>query len=680
MRLKSMRNVLQGGGIAAVMILLGSGSVFAAQPEARLTVYTDAPLHAISPTMVGLFFEDINFGADGGLYAELVKNRSFEFPESMMGWSVLKQEAAEGTAVVIRRENYTPANANCLRIQVQKAGSGYGLSNEGFRGIGLHKGQTYYFSVFAQTAGAAMALRAEAVAADGRKLLDGTIENISGDWKNYTCLMEAVDTEARAELKVLVTAEGTIDLDMISLFPADTARHTDRPIPGLRKDLVEMLAAVKPGFLRFPGGCIVEGMYLANRYQWKNTIGDICDRPTIVNRWNLEFRHRLTPDYYQSFGLGFFEYFLLCEQIGAEPMPIINCGMACQFNTGETAAMDKLGPYVQDALDLIEFANGPADSAWGKRRAQMGHPEPFGLQYLGVGNEQWGPQYVERYKVFEKALKEKYPKVQLIAATGSDPEIFPNGPAEVKYLWSQWRTLKPDIVDEHFYRPYAWFFENTNYYDSYDRQGPKLFIGEYAAMTHGVAKPENRNSLICALAEAAFLTGLERNGDLVTMSAYAPLSGHVDGWQWKPNLLWFDNLTSFSTPNYYVQQLFSLNKGTGFLKTDLVLPASSAAGSGRTSSLYVSSTKDEKTGRVFIKAVNPTDRTVMADITLEGKQAYDRTASVITLAGGPNDENSIDQPRKVAPKESVLEGIDKVFSVPFAPYSLTVLALKQTGV
>jgi alpha-N-arabinofuranosidase len=660
-------------------MLLVSGVIFAAPPEARLKIYTDRPLHAVSPTMVGLFFEDINFGADGGLYAELVKNRSFEFPEAMMGWSVLKQGAAEGTAAVIRREIYTPANAHCLRIDVQKAGGGYGVSNEGFRGMGIHKGHQYYFSVFARTGGASLSLRIEAVSPNGEKLLDGKIENIRGDWKNYTCLMDAADTEARAKLNVMVMTEGTIDLDMISLFPAETAWQTDRPIPGLRKDLVEMLAAVKPGFLRFPGGCIVEGINLANRYQWKNTIGDISERQTIMNRWNVEFRHRLTPDYYQSFGLGFFEYFLLCEQIGAEPMPILNCGMACQFNTGETAAVDKLGPYVQDALDLIEFANGPADSVWGKKRAQMGHPEPFGLQYLGVGNEQWGPQYIERYKIFEKALKEKYPQVQLIAATGSDPEIFPNGPAEVKYLWSQWRTLKPDIVDEHFYRPYAWFFENTNYYDSYDRLGPKLFIGEYAAMTHGVASPENRNNLICALAEAAFLTGLERNGDLVAMSAYAPLSGHVDGWQWKPNLIWFDNLSSYGTPSYYVQQLFSRHKGTGYLKTDLAF-AADAAGTGGIMPLYVSTTQDEKSGQVFIKAVNPAGREMTAEVVLEGGRRFEQRASVTMLSGAPQDENSIQSPRRVAPKESVLEGIDKTFSVPFAPYSLTVLTLKETGV
>lgn len=678
MRLNKMRSVFGGGRIAA-LVILGSGSVLAAMPEVTLTVHTDAPVHSISPMMYGLFFEDINFGADGGLYTERVKNRSFEFPDAMMGWTVIREGAAEGSAVVIHKEPYNPSNPNCLRIQVQKAGGGYGLSNGGFRGMGIRKGENYYFTVFARTGGPALALRVEAVAADGRKLLEGKIEKITGDWKNYTCLMEAADTEAKAKLNVLVTAEGTIDLDMISLFPADTARRTDRPIPGLRKDLVEMLAAVKPGFLRFPGGCIVEGRTLDVRYQWKKTIGDISDRATIINRWNTEFRHRLTPDYYQSFGLGFFEYFLLCEQIGAEPMPIINCGMACQFNSGETAAVEKLGPYVQDALDLIEFANGPAESEWGRIRAQMGHPEPFGMKMLGIGNEQWGPQYIERYKVFEKALKEKYPQVQLIAGCGSDPEIFPNGPAEVKYLWSQWRILKPDIVDEHFYRHYSWFFENTHYYDSYDRQGPKLFIGEYAAMTHGVASPDNRNNLICALAEAAFMTGMEHNGAVVTMSAYAPLTAHVEGWQWKPNLIWFDNLTSFGTPNYYVQQLFSLHKGTGFLKTDVDFSAE-PAGTGRMMPLYVSATQDDKTGRVFIKAVNPADRAVTAEVILDGRQAFEPAASMTTLSGGPEDENSISHPDRVVPKESVFEGVEKKFSVPFAPYSLTVLTLQQTGV
>lgn len=663
-----MKGVFGSSKAAAAGMLLWVGAVCMAQPQVNLTVYTDRSTHSISPMMYGLFFEDINFGADGGLYEEKVKNRSFEFPDGMMGWSVLRREGARGDAAVVLKQPYKESDARALRITVDEPGNGFGVINEGFRGIGLHQGREYYFTVFARVlSGISVPLRIEAVSPSGAKVLEGTLEIKGADWAFYQITMKASVTEPKAKLNVLAMSKGTADLDMVSLFPVDTARQADRPIPGLRKDLVQLLAEVRPAFLRFPGGCIVEGSTLALRYQWKNTIGDLRDRQTLINRWNTEFRHRLTPDYYQSFGLGFFEYFLLSEQIGAEPVPIINCGMACQFNTGETCAVDKLGPYVQDALDLIEFANGPADSRWGRVRAQMGHPKPFGLKYLGIGNEQWGPQYVERYKVFEKALREKYPDIKLIAGCGSEPEIFPNGPAEIEYLWSQWRILKPDIVDEHFYRRYPRFFDLVSHYDSYDRQGPKIFVGEYAAMSHGVASPENRNNLICALAEAAFLTGLERSGDVVVMTAYAPLTAHVDAWQWKPNLIWFDNLTSFGTPSYYVQKLFSHYKGTGYLKSEV-----RSEGPQR---LYVSVTQDAD-GQVYLKAVNPSDKPMSADIHLQGGKAFSPKAHVVVLRGRAEEENTIERPQQVVPKEGEFDGVGSRFVYEFAPYSLTVLTLR----
>jgi len=654
-----MRRMIMCLAVSAVVVLSCSCAVFA---QSAITVSVDQPGAKIADTMFGIFFEDINFGADGGLYAELVKNRSFEFDDAMMGWTTLGQE---GTAAVVMKQPYDEKNPRALRVTVSGSGRA-GVSNEGFRGMGIQQGRSYWFSVFARNADAsAKKLRVEVVGADGRKLMEGTIDNIRGDWKNYTVQMQAAATEAKAKLNVYVSGTGTVDLDMVSLFAADTAMQMyGRPVPGLRKDLVQMLSDLKPGFLRFPGGCIVEGMTLSNRYQWKNTIGDINQRKTIINRWNLEFRHRLTPDYYQSFGIGFYEYFLLSETIGAEPMPIINCGMSCQFNTGETAALDKLQPYVQDALDLIEFANGPADSRWGRVRAQMGHPEPFEMKYLGVGNEQWGPQYIERYKIFAKALKEKYPQIQLIAATGSDPAIFPNGHKEVEYLWGQWRKLNPDIVDEHFYRPAEWFVKNASRYDSYDRKGSKLFIGEYAAVSHSVGSTENKNNLACALAEAAFMAGMERNADLVTMSAYAPLSAHVDGWQWKPDLMWFDNLSVCATPNYYVQQLFSINKG------DAVLPVRYQSPDN---ALHVSAAGDGSD--VVVKVVNVTGQAVETAMNLKGVSTVS-SGTVTVLAGGPNDENSIAAPAKIAPVTESLKADGAQFDYTFKPYSLTVLRVK----
>jgi alpha-N-arabinofuranosidase len=632
--------------------------------------------------MYGVFFEDINFGADGGLYSELVKNRSFEFPEAMMGWSKLQKEGAEGTLSIRDDEPFItgktygePGNAHYLRIEVKKPGKGFGVTNEGFRGIGLRKGKRYWFSVYARSLSDEMSFTVEVIAEDGRKITEGRFGGIKGDWKRCPFVMEALDTDKKARLNFLVTSPGTLEVDMVSLFPEDSAVYSPSliEIPGLRKDIVQMLADMKPGFLRFPGGCIVEGYDLSLRYQWKNTIGDISQRKLIKNRWNTEFKHRLTTDYYQSFGLGFFEYFKLSEELGAEPMPIINCGMACQFNSGELAPMDELGPYVQDALDLIEFANGPPSSKWGKVREDMGHPEPFNMKMIGIGNEQWGPQYIERYKVFAKAIKDKYPDMQLIAATGSDATIFPNGHAEIEYLWKQWRQLKPEFVDEHFYRKSDWFLENVNLYDDYDRNSPKLFVGEYAAQSVSVASQENRNDLKSALYEAAFMTGMERNADLVRMTCYAPLFGHEDAWQWRPDMIWFDNLNVYGTTNYYVQKLFSLHPGTNLLN---ILVKDVPELDDTKKALSVSSTLDKKAGEVIIKAVNVTDKELAANIELQGADKAGPQAKAIVLAGkNPDDENSLQEPKKIYPAEKTVSVKSPNFSYEFPPYSLTILRI-----
>jgi alpha-N-arabinofuranosidase len=659
-----------------IAILLVSSLASSAAGAATITVQADKSGAKISPMMWGVFFEDINFGADGGLYAEMVKNRSFEFPNATMGWS----KKGVGGKLSIRDVNpFEPMNPHYLRIEAQNPGDGFGVTNEGFRGIGLRKGQKYWFSVYARGPLGPMAFKVEVVASDGRKIAEGRFVGVSENWQKYTCTMVALDTDAKAKLNLLATKAGLLDVDMVSLFPGDSAVASSplmpTPVPGLRKDLVQMLADLKPGFLRFPGGCIVEGRDIDNRYQWKNTIGDINKRKLIISRWNNEFDHRYTEDYFQSFGLGFYEFFVLSEGIGAEPMPIINCGMACQFNTAQLVPLKQLQPFVQDALDLIEFANGPATSTWGSRRAEMGHPEPFNLKMLGIGNEQWGPQYIERYNVFAKAIKERYSYIQLIVATGSDPEIFPNGPAEVKFLWSQWRKIKPDIVDEHFYRGPDWFLDNADYYDNYDRDGIRIFVGEYAAQSVGVASPNNRNNWLCALAEAAFMTGLERNADLVMMSCYAPLFGHVDGWQWTPNLIWFDNLRVFGTPNYYVQQLFSHNRG------DVVLPVQLDQPPMRADKVrfYATACKEVKSGDIILKVVNATSRKVQANINLKGAGKLNSAGSAIILAANLRDVNSLDNPRKVSPVSSQVDGIKSEFEYKFKPYSLTVLRLGLGG-
>ncbi|MEO9112322.1 MAG: alpha-L-arabinofuranosidase C-terminal domain-containing protein, partial [Lacunisphaera sp.] len=511
---------------------------------ATVTVKVDQPGAAINPAMWGLFFEDINFGADGGLYAELIKNRGFEFPDALMGWNKLSPSKAKGELTVRDDAPFNPNNPHYVRLQSEGTAP-FGLSNGGFRGIGLKQGERYAFSARVRGVSGTPKLTIQLYGGDGALLDTVELKDFTKDWAKYTATLHPNATDPKGWIAILVDGKGTLDVDFISLFPGTTWKNR---AGGLRADMVQALADMHPGFLRFPGGCIVEGSVLARRYQWKNTIGPVEDRKLLINRWNYEFLHRPTPDYFQSFGLGFFEYFLLCEDIGAQPLPILNCGMACQFNSGELCPIDELGPYIQDALDLIEFANGPVTSTWGAKRAAMGHPAPFHMKMLGVGNEQWGQEYIDRYTKFAQVLKEKHPEIALVSAAGPSPDD-----TRFKFAWDKLRELNADIIDEHSYALPEWFFDNAHRYDSYDRKGPKVFMGEYAAQSVGVVNVKNRNNFECALSEAAFLTGLERNADVVRMASYAPLFAHVDAWQWTPNLIWTDNLHTLRTVNYYVQ-------------------------------------------------------------------------------------------------------------------------------
>lgn len=427
--------------------------------------------------------------------------------------------------------------------------------------------------------------------------------NTGTGWHSQSMTFTSNKTDAKAKLNIWFEGQGEIDLDMISLFPTDTWKGRKK---GLRADMVQALADLKPGFLRFPGGCIVEGFDLSQRFQWKKTVGAIEDRQLIINRWNFEFGYRLTPDYFQTFGLGFYEYFLLAEDIGAAPLPILNCGMACQFNTGELVPLEELDPYVQDALDLIEFANGAVTTKWGKLRADMGHPEPFNLKMLGVGNENWGPQYIERLAVFQKALKAQHPEIEIVASSGTDPEG-----ERFAYLDKELRAMGIDIIDEHYYRSPDWFLNNAKRYDNYDRQGPKVFAGEYASHSKNMSRSEYRNNWEAALSEAAFLTGLERNAAVVQLASYAPLFAHIDGWQWTPDLIWVDNLKTYLTPSYYVQKLYSTNKGTHVLP--LLSEGQAVAGQD---DCYASAVLDKERDELIIKLANTsaTEKSMVFDI------------------------------------------------------------------
>jgi alpha-L-arabinofuranosidase len=649
-----MKNLVRHSS-SAIALMLVAGLAQAAS----ITVQTDQPGAQLNPGMWGIFFEDINFGADGGLYAELVKNRGFEFPDPLMGWIEIHPNLAHGELSVRNDDPFNAANPHYLRI-LSEGTAPFGVSNEGYRGMGVSKDETYDFSAQIRGADGSPVLRLQLYGSDGALLDSARLTNFSSGWKKYTATLHPTATDPKARQAIVMDGKGIVDLDMVSLFP----RHTwkDRP-GGLRADMVQALADLHPGFLRFPGGCIVEGSVLNLRYQWKNTIGPVEERPLLVNRWNTEFVHRPTPDYYQSFGLGFYEYFQLCEDIGASPLPLVNCGMACQFNSAELCPLDQLGPYIQDALDLIEFANGPTNSTWGAKRAAMGHPEPFHLKMLGVGNEQWGQQYIDRYILFANAIKAKYPEIQLVSAAGPEPSDN-----RFKFAWSKLRGLHADIVDEHCYANPSWFFENTHRYDNYDRNGPKVFFGEYAAQSDKTVSVKNRNNLECALAEAACMTGLERNGDVVRMASYAPLFANIDAWQWTPDLIWVNTMGVYRTPNYYVQQLYSLNHG------DVVLPVKLDAAPG--AKLFASATRDNASGEIILKVVNGDNAPAAVQLNLAGMGKISGGAKLTVLAGQPGDENSFADPQKVTPRETALKISGAKFQHEFPANSFTVLRIK----
>ena len=633
----------------------------------KLTVQANKPIAEIQPTMWGIFFEDINFGADGGVYAELVKNRSFEFLWPMMGWEEVKHGKASGKFLVINRGDDLP-NPRFLRLTAKADSGAYGLINEGFRGMGVKKDNFYDFSIIVRKHDGSVKLKIELIDTSGKVLGQTSLENFSDNWTSRTAELNCNATCSKAKLKILLEGTGSLDLDMISLFPRDTWKNRKN---GLRADLVQMLADMEPGFVRFPGGCIVEGHHLDLRYQWKKTVGKVEDRKLIVNRWNTEFRHRPAPDYFQSFGLGFYEYFLLAEDIGAEPLPILNCGMACQFNSAEVVPLDQLDPYIQDALDLIEFANGAASTQWGGLRAEMGHPEPFNLKYLGIGNEQWGEQYIERYKIISKALRETHPEIKLVSGSGP----FAGGEL-LEYLWGELKTMETDLVDEHYYCPPDWFLKNANRYDNYDRKGPKVFAGEFAA--HGLEDkyPSSRNTWYSALCEAAFMTGLERNADVVHLASYAPLFAHVEAWQWRPDLIWFDNLQVMGTPNYYVQKMYSTNRGTH------VVPIfeNGKALTGQ-DSLYASATIDKITKEICLKLVNIQTKPTTIEINLKGIKPAQKTgmAQVLT-AENLFDYNTPENPKKVYPQEKEISVSGSKFKITLDKRSFTVLKVKYKGI
>ena len=591
----------------------------------------------IQDTMYGLFFEDINYAADGGLYGELVKNRSFEFPQSFMGWQVFGDVKLKDDGPFERCPHYVVLGAP--NHQERRTG----IQNEGYFGIGVVKGEDYRFSVWAKAPKGKATIRVQLIdqysMGEHQEFVEQTLDITSAEWKKYEIVLKSPETQKKANLRIFLKGENPVCLEHVSLFPVNTFKNREN---GLRRDVAQALADVKPGLLRFPGGCIVEGTDLETRYQWKNTIGPVENRPLNQNRWEHTFDYRYYPDYYQSYGLGFFEFFQFSEDIGAEPLPVLNVGMACQFQNWDKECahvpMDQLDPYIQDCLDLIEFANGDVNTTWGKKRAEMGHPEPFNMKYIGVGNEQWDTLYYKRLTPFVKAIRAKYPNIKIVGTSGPDSEgkMFELG-------WQDMKKQKADLVDEHFYRPESWFLNSGLRYENYDRKGPKVFAGEYAC--HGKGKKWNHYE--ASILEAAFMTDMERNADVVYMTAYAPLLAHVDGWQWRPDLVWFDNTEMFKTVSYYVQQMYAKNKGTNVLK--LTMDGKPVAGQEGQNGLFASAVLDANANTVIVKVINTGKTAQNISLNLIGLKG-EKTAKTITLNhNGMDDENSIENPNKIAP-------------------------------
>lgn len=629
----------------------------------------DRPGAEIQPTMYGIFIEDINFAADGGLYAELVKNRSFEFPDHLQGWKAAGRFELKDDGPFDRNPHY-------LRLVWPGHPHKHtALENDGFFGIGVKAGADYRFSVWARVPDGRpgtleVQLMDRSSMEEDQAFASARITVDSPEWKKYELVLHSDVTNPKAALRIFLSGRETVDVEHVSLFPVDTWKGREN---GLRKDLAQALYDLHPGLFRFPGGCIVEGTDLQTRYRWKDSVGPVENRPLNENRWQYTFTHRFFPDYYQSYGLGFYEYFLLSEDIGAEPLPVLSCGLACQYQNDDESAHQPVGElrdYIDDALDLIEFANGDVSTEWGALRAEMGHPEPFGLKFIAIGNEQWGETYVEHLEPFVKAIREAYPEIRIVGSSG------PNSEGEqFDYLWPEMARLGADLVDEHFYRPEKWFLAQGARYDNYDRKGPKVFAGEYAC--HGAGKKWNHFE--AALLEAAFMTGLERNADIVHMATYAPLFAHVEGWQWRPDLIWFDNLRSMRSCSYYVQQLYTTYKGTDVLELKAE-DGRNVTGAEGQNGLFASSVLDAGNGRIYVKIANVSDSVQPVRIDFDGlrrKEVMKGVGIVTYHSDDPDADNTLDEPEKIVPKTAALDFEGRSLSTEIGPKTFAVYVLEK---
>lgn len=628
----------------------------------------------IQDGMIGLFFEDINYAADGGLYAEMLENRSFEFVKATgdardyqveydgaYGWSIYPEGAAAWARCVMGSP-LSEENPHYMRLESGQPGAG--LRNKAYDGIYLKKGMDYKlvfwarcvkfagdFVIFAEKDGVRQA-EGKIPAAEGK-------EETYNHFRKYETVLRAGETVEKADFVLGLSEEGIVELDFVSLMPQDA-------VAGIfRRDLFEMLKNLRPGFLRFPGGCIVEGNTLANRYRYKESLKPVWARKSNWNRWAVHETkaengfESMYSHYNQTLGLGYYEYFLLCELIGAKPLPVLNVGFACQYQADEMA--DRKSPlfaeFLQDALDLIEFANGDEHTPWGAVRARMGHRKPFGLTMLGIGNEQWQTEkadFFQRYELFEKVIHEKAPEIQLIGSAGPDVtsdrytkawEFYHAHEAQENFVYA---------VDEHYYVKPCWLYDHTDFYDGYSRK-VKVFSGEYAAHpASGFNRPE-ANTLEGALAEAAFLTGVERNADVVVLASYAPLFARLGYTQWSPDMIWFDGAGCYGSPSYYVQKMYACNMGNAVLDTFGGEKEAAAEG------IYYSASLSETENEVILKVVNAGEKERTIDLELPEAWRNSGEIRTLVLTGDEREDcNKIQEPEKIVPRERIWESTEGI--------------------
>ena len=634
--------------------------------EATIEVETECA-KPISKHLIGIFFEDINYAADGGLYAELVQNRDFEYSSkdgSHQGWDGTYAWAVKegNTSAAVTIAAADPIHPNNPHYAVLEARPGVTLQNDGFDGISLKKGEKYDFSLFARVAPGSKGGKVVVCLLDqtGREIARSSVNVSSKEWKKQQTVLTANADVRAAVLSLQPQTVGTLHLDMISLFPQNTFKGHKN---GLRADLAQTLADLHPRFVRFPGGCVAHGDGIDNIYDWKGSIGPLEARKPLRNLWG----------YHQTRGLGYHEYFLFCEDMGAEPVPVLAAGVPCQ-NSGTCAhhskdeltcvgqqggiPMEEMDQYIQDVLDLIEYANGDArKTVWGKKRAEAGHPKPFNLKFIGIGNEDMiTPVFVERFKMIFDAVKAKYPEVTVIGTTGP----FYEG-TDYEVGWDLATELGVPMVDEHYYVEPGWMIHNQEYYDHYDRSKAKVYLGEYAA--HLPGRPNNMET---ALAEALYLTSVERNADVVTMTSYAPLLAKEGHTQWNPDLIYFNNTEVKPTVGYYAQQMYGQNAGSEYIASSVTLDNAQDAVKKR---VGVSVVRDGKTGDMIVKLVNLLPVAVNAKVELPSLEGMNTTAVKTVLAGKPTDK----QARPVAGTMEVSEK----FGYELPAYSFTVIRINK---